>query len=92
LDLPPFFNCYTNDYLSYDSDFWLQFESYASDWMSKQVGLQTTQESSPDLSVPLDMFAKTSADAEKEWERLYDEDLEDKLVDELGIRLSEFEL
>jgi hypothetical protein len=42
--------------------------------------------------VPLDLFAKTSADVDKEWERLYDEDLEDKLVDELGIRLSEFEL
>lgn len=91
LGLPPF-DSYTDGYHGYDSDFWLQFESYGIDWMSKQVDLQTTQESSPDLSVPLDTFAKTSADAEKEWQRLFDEDLEVKLVDELGIRLSDFEL
>lgn len=93
MGLPPL-NNHTNDDNGWDLDFWWPLESYAGEWILKQEELKTTQESSHDLSVPLDMFAKITADAQNEWDRLFNEDpqVEDKLAAEFGIRFSELEL
>jgi hypothetical protein len=74
-----------------DPDFWRLFESYAANWIEFQHDSRQRQQTSLDLPAPVDVFEQAIVDAYDEWERLYDAepDIEEKLLEEFGIRRTE---